>query len=116
MHCVDDRWGNSNDPVTKQLWSQAKDHRGFIVCGFPATFENPTAEAATPAPIGVENFIRDFLEVRKEMLIDTLKKCVEAATMATATLPVIQAYNCILRTCISQKVGYLTRVTPSEDT
>ena len=41
-----------------------------------------------------------------------LDKCVEAATMATANLPVAQAYNCILRTCISQKVGYLIRVTP----
>jgi hypothetical protein len=86
------------DPMTKQLWEQARDHRGFIVCGFPATFENPVKEAATPATIGDEEFIRDFLENRKEALMDTLRKCVEAATMATATLPVVHSYNCILRT------------------
>ena len=69
-------------------------------------------EAATPVPIGDENFIRDFLEVRKEALLETLEKYFEAATIATATLPVAQTYNCILRTCISRIVGYLIRVTP----
>ena len=41
-----------------------------------------------------------------------LGKCVENATLASANLPVAQAYTSILRACISQNVGYLIRVTP----
>ena len=52
--------------ITRNLWNQAKDHRGFIVCGFPATYDDPAKEASIAYPIGSEEFIRSFLEARKK--------------------------------------------------
>ena len=52
-------------PITRNLWSQAKDHRGFIVCGFPATYDDPTKEANIAYPIGNEEFTQNFLDARK---------------------------------------------------
>jgi hypothetical protein len=98
VHGMNVGWGNPKGPTTRQLWEQFQDHRGFVVCGLPATFVDPTTEAATPFPCGGEEFIKEFLEARKGALIETLNKCVEAATLATASLPVAQAYTCILRT------------------
>jgi hypothetical protein len=52
-------------PITRDLWNQAKDHRGFIVCGFPATHDDPAKEANIAYPVGSEDFIHNFLEARK---------------------------------------------------
>ena len=49
----------------RTLWDNAQDHRGFVVCGFPATCENPAAEATLAFPIGDTQFVDAFLETRK---------------------------------------------------
>ena len=36
--------------TTKELWENSKDHRGFIVCGFPSTYEDQAAEAPVAFP------------------------------------------------------------------
>ena len=48
-------------PITRDLWNQAKDHRGFIVCGFPAAYDDPAEEASIAYPIGSEEFVKSFL-------------------------------------------------------
>ena len=60
-------------PITRDLWNQAKDHRGFIVCGFPATYDDPAKEASIAYPIGSEEFIKSFLEARKKSLQQIMK-------------------------------------------
>ena len=37
-------------PDTWAMCNQAKGHKGFIVCGFPATFENRESEAPMAFP------------------------------------------------------------------
>ena len=41
---------------------------------------------------------------------DTLR----IATEASASLPILQSLNCLLRACVTQKVGYLVRITPPD--
>jgi hypothetical protein len=53
-------------PITRNLWNQAKDHRVLIVCGFPATYDDPAKEASIAYPIGSEEFVQSFLEARKK--------------------------------------------------
>ena len=62
-------WATDGRPPTTQkartLWENARDHRGFVVCGFPATCEDPAAEAALAFPIGDPCYVEAFLEARK---------------------------------------------------
>ena len=51
-------------PKARALWGNARDHRGFVVCGFPATCEDPASEAALAFPIGDPNYVEAFLEAR----------------------------------------------------
>ena len=60
-------------PTAGRLWDNASDHNGFIVCGFPSTFEDPTAEALVAFPIGTDQFIDELLQGRTvaiERLLD----------------------------------------------
>ena len=63
-------WTTDGKPPESQqartLWENAKDHRGFVVCGFPATCEDPAAEAALAFPIGNPNFAEAFLDKEKK--------------------------------------------------
>ena len=52
-------------PKARALWGNARDHRGFVVCGFPATCEDPASEAALAFPIGDPSYVEAFLEARK---------------------------------------------------
>jgi hypothetical protein len=45
----------------------------FIVCGFPATYDDPTKEAIIAYPIGSEELIKSFLEARKKSLQPIMK-------------------------------------------
>ena len=102
-------------PRVRALWSQAKDHRGLIVCGFPATFEAPETEAPLAFPIGNPDYIKDFLAARKHNLEFIFKRITFMATEASASTPSVQAFSCMLRSCISQKIGLL-RILPPEMT
>ena len=63
-------WTTDGKPPETQkaraLWGNARDHRGFVVCGFPATCEDPASEAALAFPIGDPNYVEAFLEARKK--------------------------------------------------
>jgi hypothetical protein len=48
--------------MARTLWDNAGDHGGFVVCGFPATCDDPVAEAALAFPIGNPSFVEKFLE------------------------------------------------------
>jgi len=43
-----------------------------------------------------------------------MKHTLRIATEASASLPILQSLNCLLRACVTQKVGYLVRVTPPD--
>ena len=43
-----------------------------------------------------------------------MKHTLRIATEASASLPIRQSLNCLLRACVSQKVGYLVRITPPD--
>jgi hypothetical protein len=43
-----------------------------------------------------------------------MKHTLRIATEASASLPILQSLNCLLRACVSQKVGYLVRITPPD--
>ena len=106
---------DGNPPETqlaRTLWDNAGGHRGFIVCGFPATCEDPAAEAALAFPIGDPNFVEAFLEKSKRATEELTKRIVHMATMASASTPSAQAFSCLLRGCILQKVGHLLRTIP----
>ena len=101
-------------PLTRNLWNQAKDHRGFIVRGFPATYDDPTKEANIAYPIGSEEFTGSFLEARTSSRQTIMKHTLRIATEASASLPILQSLKCLLRACVTQKVGYLVRITPPD--
>ena len=101
-------------PITRNFWNQAKDHRGFIVCGFPATYDDPAKEANTAYPIGREEFTKSFLEARAGCLQTIMRNTLRIATEASASLTILQSLSCVLRACVTQKVGYLVRITPPD--
>ena len=84
------------------------------MCGFPATYDDPAKEASIAYPIGSDEFIQDFLEARKNSLQTIMKHTLRIATEASASLPILQSLNCLLRACVTQKVGYLVRITPPD--
>jgi hypothetical protein len=43
-----------------------------------------------------------------------MKHTLRIAAEASASLPILQSLNCLLRACVSQKVGYLVRITPPD--
>ena len=43
-----------------------------------------------------------------------MKHTLRIATEASASQPILQSLNCLLRACVSQKVGYLVRITPPD--
>ena len=104
------------DQVSRTLWENAVDHGGFVVCGFPATCEDPAAEAALAFPIGNPNYVEEFLEKRKRAIEELTKRIVNLATTASASTPSVQAFCCLLRGCILQKIGHLLRIIPPEYT
>ena len=55
-------------PRARALWNQAKDHRGFIACGFPATFEHPEFAAPLAFPMGSPDNFDDFPAARGDSL------------------------------------------------
>ena len=87
------------------MWSQTKDRRGFIVCGFPATFAHPELEASLAFPSGSPEFVDDFLKARSDNLEYLFKKIAHMATEASAPTPSAQAFNCMLRSCTSQTMA-----------
>ena len=109
-------WATDGKPPETQkaraLWGNARDHRGFVVCGFPATCEDPASEAALAFPIGDPNYVEAFLEARKKATEELTRRIVHLATTASASTPAVQSFCCLLRSCISQKVGHLLRIIP----
>ena len=59
--------------LARTLWENAGDHGGFVVCGFPATCDDPAAEAALAFPIGNPNFVEKFL-AKRTMATEVLTK------------------------------------------
>ena len=51
--------------MARTLWDNAGDHGGFVVCGFPATCDDPAAEATLAFPIENPNFVEKFLEKKE---------------------------------------------------
>ena len=43
-----------------------------------------------------------------------MKNTLCIATEASASQPILQSLNCLLRACVSQNVGYLVRITPPD--
>jgi hypothetical protein len=58
------------------LWGNARDHRGFVVCGFPATCEDPASEAALAFPTGDPNYVEAVLETRKKATEELTRRIV----------------------------------------
>ena len=112
MYSMDDGWKPPDTQKARALWGNARDHRGFVVCGFPATCEDPAAEATLAFPIGDPNYVEAFLETRKKATEELTRRIVHLATMASASTPAVQSFCCLLRSCISQTVGHLLRITP----
>ena len=105
--------GSQPDQETsKKLWENATDHSGFIVCGFPSTYEDQTAESPVAFPIGNDAFVGRFLEARLTAIQRHLRGIVNTANAASPSLPIRQALNCVLRSCITQKCGHLIRALP----
>ena len=102
-------------PATQKariLWGNARGHRGFVACGFPATCEDPVAEAALAFPIGDPTYVDAFLQARTRSTEELARRIVHVATVASASAPAVQSFCCLLRSCVSQKVGHLLRIAP----
>ena len=102
--------------VAKSLCDNASDHGGFVVCGFPATCEDPVAEATLAFPIGDHNFAERFLGERKKATEELTKRIVHTATLASASAPAAQAFCGLPRGCLSQKVAHLPTIIPPSHT
>ena len=78
----------------------------------PNHMREPRAEATLAFPIGDTQFVDAFLETRKQATEELINRIVRMATVASASTPAVQSLCCLLRSCISQKVGHLLRITP----
>ena len=109
---MDTGWNPPDTQKARALWENARDHRALVVCGFPATCEDPAAEAALAFPIGDPTYVEASLEARNRFTEELTRRIVNLATLASASASAVQSCCCLLRSCISQKVGHLLRIIP----
>ena len=82
----------------------------------PSTYEDPTVESPVAFPSGNDLFIQEFVLGRIQSIDQLLRGVVRTTNLASPSLPIRQAMNCLLRSCISQKRGHLVRAIPPDNT
>ena len=103
-------------PTAKRLWGNSKYHNGFIVRGFLSTYDVPAEESPVAFPIGTDQYVEEFLTGRTKSIESLLTAMTQTANIASPSLPIRQAMNCLLRACITQKCGRLLRALPPDRT
>ena len=78
--------------------------RGYSARGFPSTYDDQAADAPVAFPIGYEAYTSTFLEKRLQAIQRFLKGVINTSNVAIPSFPIIQALNCVIRSCITEKV------------
>ena len=93
MHSVDHRRQTPRNATGPNNMGKRGGHRGFVVCGFPATCDDPAAEVALAFPIGDPNFVEAFLDKRMRAIEELTQRTVHMATVASASTPAVQSFG-----------------------
>ena len=80
------------------------------------TYDVPAEESPVAFPIGTDQYVEEFLKGRTKSIESLLTAMTQTANIASPSLPIRQAMNCLLRACITQKCGRLLRALPPDKT
>ena len=88
--------------------------RGLSYAVPPSTYEDPTVESPVAFTSGNDLFIEDSLQGRIKSIDQLLRGMVRTTNVASPSLPIRQAMNCLLRFCTSRKCDHFLWAMPPD--